>query len=253
MTALMSKGKVFRRFVETGKLSKHTFDTLFNIDPSPKKKYLAWMCKAFLVMPDMSKFNVITSFYDLTERDQIKEKDIYRYKSIEEIDDVVRTVAHVLTKSEIKRGIKDIEDIPAEDIVFENDKAIVLFPQNKEKSCMYGKGSNWCTAATGGSNYFNSYFFSQGVNLYYIIPKMNMSKIVKKYKAELEKVMRERSSYARNERNILEKIEHNLDKIAVAVYPLPQNRREYYLTDDSPIKEELFTKIVAELELPFEV
>lgn len=197
-------------YVDTKKISPHILDELAELDPTPQKKYIEWMARSYMQIPDMNKYNVIAVFDKLANKGVIQKKDIGQYKNIEEVDDIVRRYENVQTKSEIKKGVKDFEeDIKPEDKVFENDKCVVVHAKTKADSCKYGKGSRWCTAAGGDRNYFRSYFFDRGVNLYYIIPKIDVEGLSKT---------------------------HDVTKIAMAV--LPGNKREVYDYQDERMDKE---------------
>lgn len=198
-------------YVKTGKISGRILKALVEKDPTPQKKYIEWMARTFPKMPSMAKYDIIGKFDELCERNKIEQKDINRYENIEQVDDIVRKVEADLSTSEIKKGVKGVEDIDPKDIIFQNDKCVVVLPKKVDSSCKYGRGSTWCTASMGSRNYFNSYYFGRGVNLYYIIPLIDMGD--KKYQ-----------------------------KIAVAVYPNRQGsegEKEVYDYNDNRIDNEL--------------
>ena len=220
---LMNEGlsQAKKLYVDTHKIPQHTLDELANLDPTPQKKYIEWMAKSYLQIPEMSKYRIIADFDKLVNKNIIQQKDINTYKNIEAVDDTVRRFENVQTKSEIKKGVKDYEkDIKPEDKVFENDKVIVVQAKTKADSIKYGRGSTWCTAAMGDRNYFTNYFFDKGVNLYYIIPKVDISGMSKK---------------------------HDITKIAVAVYP--NGKKEIYDYKDERMDKE-FDIIAKNLGIP---
>lgn len=208
-------------YVDTHKIDPHTFEELVKFDPTPQKKYIEWMAKSYLTIPDMRKYSVIADFDKLANKNVLPNKDIYTYKNIEAVDDIVRRFENVQTKSEIKKGVKDFEsDIKPEDKVFENNNVVVVHAKNKEDSCKYGRGATWCTAAMGDRNYFRNYHFSNGVNLYYILPKIDVSNLSKN---------------------------HDITKIAVAVYPT--GKKEVYDYKDERMDAE-FPTIAKKLGIP---
>jgi len=209
-------------YVDTKKMAIQTLKRLAKKDPTypAKGKYVEWMAKMYSQgQRGLSKYDVIADFHKYTERNQIEQKDIYRYPSIEAVDDAVRQAEAKLTASQIKRGVKDFSQVPKEDIAFENDKVLVVIPTTEEKSCLYGKGANWCTSAYMGSrNYFKSYYIRQGATLYYILPKSD------------DDVPEER-----------------FEKVAVAVYPPSGpggvSRTDYYDKNDRTFTREEFIKL----------
>ena len=120
-----------------------------------------------------------------------------------------------LTKSQLSKGVKNFEkDIDPKDKVWENDKVVIVKPSRKDKSCKYGAGTKWCTAARGHSNYFNTYH-DQGVELYYLIPK------------------------DRNDKQ---------GKVAVAVYP--DGRKEIFNKNDDHLSLTEFNRISNDWGIP---
>jgi hypothetical protein len=171
-------------FVETKKIPRPIFNKLAKMDPTPQKKYIMWMCKMYLTTRSVAKFEIVKKFDELVRKNQIEDKDIYnkaKYPNIEAVDDIVRKKEYELTKSQIKRGVKDFGDVPKEDIVWQTDLVTIVKPCSIEKSQMYGRGSNWCTASMGSRNYFHSYYFKQGVNLYYVFPTREDGDYADKY------------------------------------------------------------------------
>jgi len=55
----------------------------------------------------------------------------------------------------------------------DTESASVFNPRTQDDACKYGKGTNWCIAAKGSRNYFNSYFYGRGIELYIVISKEN--------------------------------------------------------------------------------
>lgn len=58
-----------------------------------------------------------------------------------------------------------------EDIVYEDDNLIVIYPKTREASCKHGEDTNWCTATDGGQSFHE---YNDKGNLYYHIWKFKM-------------------------------------------------------------------------------
>lgn len=160
-----------RKYLDTGKISKDVFDKLVEIDPTSHKKYVDWLVRTYVKSgdKDLEHYKVVRDFDRLLNKGILPsdKRDINRYKTPEEIYDIVKRYEQTKTKGEIVRDIKrkDAEK------VFENDKVIVVKPKSKEASCFYGKGTKWCTAASSSYNYFDNYYLDKMVNLYYVLVK----------------------------------------------------------------------------------
>lgn len=77
-------------------------------------------------------------------------------------------IAQEEDKEAIKKAEKDAEKI------YQSENYLILVPQTQEASCAYGRGTRWCTAATGSHNYFNTY--NRQGPLYIIINKKTQDK-----------------------------------------------------------------------------
>ena len=84
------------------------------------------------------------------------------------VDDMRDDIDVEAEKSEMKAREKEVDKI------YNSDNFLILTPKTKEASCAYGRGTRWCTAATGSYNYFDSY--SRQGPLYIIIDKIRGKK-----------------------------------------------------------------------------
>lgn len=192
-------------YLDKNLIAKTPFDRLVGLDTTIARselgkptggKYIEWMVRTYVKNKmhygDIPKFGIVKDFDEMCTKNLIKNKDINTYKTVEELYDEVKKYEDVKTQGEIEQEVKT----EGANVIFKNDKVLVIQPTTREASCFYGKGTKWCTAGDV-YNYFNDYFYNRGVNLYYIIPRTG-----------------------RNE-----------DKIAVAVDP--DGSKEYYASDDA--------------------
>lgn len=247
LKTLLLEGKrdAIERFVNTGKIPKDVFDRLLEYDPTEQKKYIEWMCKTYVKEhPTLNMYSVIKQFDDYATRNQITQKDIYSYPTLEAVIDVVNMMEDTTSKTQQKKakaGIKDYEkDIDPNDIIFKNDKVIIVLPKTKEASIKYGRGSRWCTAADSGGNMFNSYRRNSHVNLYYFIPIVDVTPFAMQMEDEIKEAMAKRRSVVRTKKNVSEEAVHNLEKVAVAVYT--NGKKEAFYNDDSRLDEDTLNK-----------
>ena len=80
------------------------------------------------------------------------------------------------TQSQVKQSKK--KDVI---IALDDDEKMAVIPLTKDASCFYGKGTRWCTSATKGKNYFNSYFYIRNTILVYVFMKNSGEKYSMSY------------------------------------------------------------------------
>jgi hypothetical protein len=96
-------------------------------------------------------------------RAKLPKKDLSLYDSLAEVQTAIESLAP--SQTSIRNDIKgQVEK------VYEDDKFVVVYPHSKEASCVWGKGTTWCTARTQSTNYF-PYYAGAGNKLYYLITK----------------------------------------------------------------------------------
>jgi phage shock protein A len=86
--------------------------------------------------------------------------DINQYKDMGQFLDVISEYGN--------RTRREIESHPGGNLVYEDDRFYVVNPLNHEASCYYGKGTKWCTAATGDEHFKR---YNNEGKLFYVIDK----------------------------------------------------------------------------------
>ena len=119
---------------------------------------------------------------------QLGVRDIGQYRSLPQLYDAVgqyiENPGQAASKSEQVRNIKQNEA----ERVYEDGTWLVVVPNTKEAACYYGKGTQWCTAATGSENYFE--YYDERGPLFINIDKRNNRKY--QFHFETEQFMDER-------------------------------------------------------------
>jgi hypothetical protein len=149
-------------------------DVLATMDPSKSNKYLPFMIKCTAEWVEWinnelrnetfkEMFEVIKDFEDLSQRNLLDNKDIYSYESNQDIIEAVKTAKEKITRSEVKK--KETE------VLYEDDRWLVVFPLSTRSSNLYGKATKWCVASEDHNygKYFKQYT-ENGV-LVYVIDK----------------------------------------------------------------------------------
>ncbi len=138
-------------------------DVLSKNDPSGNNKYLDWMMNQYVNTGSLQNVvNVVKIFHQNLQR--IKEKDINKYQSLE---DLKNTVENLGQSGQEKRKKKKEVAIEGSEIIYEDENFFVVRPNTEEASCYYGRNTHWCIAATKSKNYFKSYT-SQGKVFYFL-------------------------------------------------------------------------------------
>jgi hypothetical protein len=147
-------------------------EVLSSMDPSKSNKYLPFMIKCTAEWVEWinnelrnetfkEMFEVIKDFEDLSQRNLLENKDIYSYESNQDIIETVKTAKEKITRSEVKK--KETE------VLYEDDRWLVIFPLSTRSSNLYGKATKWCVASEDQNygRYFKQYT-ENGVLVYLI-------------------------------------------------------------------------------------
>lgn len=137
-------------------------DVLSSMDPTKTNKYLPFMIKCTTEWVEWindelnnetfkEMFEVIRDFEDLSQRGLLGNKDIYSYESNQDIIEAVKEAKEKVTRSEVKK--KETE------VLYEDDRWLVIYPLSRRSSNLYGKGTKWCVSSENEnySKYFKQY------------------------------------------------------------------------------------------------
>jgi len=144
----------------------------------PHPKYLEFVlgsmcCGGYGVEPEQI-LSLVQSFHRLTERNLIKNKDIYskEYKTPEGSDYVdlsnLYNAIEKATELELTKE-QDKELKGQKDIIYDGSRWRVIVPKTHQASCAYGSGTKWCTTSRGDDSYFKQYI--NDAVLFYLIDK----------------------------------------------------------------------------------
>ena len=133
-----------------------------------RNKYLAWIGNVlepdndFQINLDRAK-NLLRIFNDQSKN--FKVRDIFQYNSL---DDLAKTITEL--ENRVRRQVKSVEGA---DIVYEDNKYIVVAPLDYKSSCYYGAGSKWCVASHTTTSHWDTY--NRDNKLFYFIDKTKPS------------------------------------------------------------------------------
>jgi hypothetical protein len=150
-------------------------DICAEIDPSDTHKYVPFILKLIEEYINQVKKDyhsdtfkdikeLIADFHELSERNQIQNKDIYSYESFEELENIVKEGKSKITESQIKQRETTI--------LYDDDDCLVVRPLSVRSSRLYGSSTKWCTSSERDdyTQHFNRYA-GMGVLVYYINKK----------------------------------------------------------------------------------
>jgi hypothetical protein len=139
-------------------------------DPTNHKEYTPWLVRMYskgnVKYEDLNRMNML-GLYDIGKKRKIirpEHKDINKFKTYQEFEDVM---FNNYPPDSFEKEEEQENSIAKK--VFEDNDVLVVIPENETAACKYGKGTRWCTAATRGTNYFDSY--NALGPLYILIPK----------------------------------------------------------------------------------
>jgi hypothetical protein len=146
-------------------------------------KYLDFLLTVYYFMNDVRTNPEVSDYINSSMQDaqnlinQVKLFDryptLFRYKDINEYskdvprgymqdfeDDYLKALKRFEEKETTKKVKKDVE------VLYDQDGLLIIKPLSTAASCLYGKTTKWCTAATYQNQFQN---YSQKGDLYYII------------------------------------------------------------------------------------
>ena len=160
---------------------RQDFERIIAADPTSKPnkmgKYGKWLLSLYqrgaLKIGDLGEAKECLEYFS-KYINRIEIKDINRYKSVRELYDVVAPFMQDPTQATSKTDAMRRQKHEEAEKVYEDGEWMVIVPHTQAASCLYGKGTKWCTAADSSQNMFD-YYNSKG-KLYININKGNGQK-----------------------------------------------------------------------------
>ena len=149
-----------------------------NADPTKNKAHTQWILRQYqrgkIRQEDHPRIKETLSNFE-KYKGKLENKDLNSYKSLSDVEDAVSP--HIGTVSSGKEERRQVKSEGA-DLIHSENGFEVRHLKNKDAACEYGKGTKWCTAATGGNNMFDNY--NEDGPLYFIKGRDNSGEF-KKY------------------------------------------------------------------------
>jgi hypothetical protein len=150
---------------ESKKQIRHGFTEIKEADPSGNQKYLQWAIKHYVRFYPTYNQNFfvdsIKGFHELLP--YITNKDISSY-SPDEISNELGLAREKKRNKELEKEAKKQVDQ-----VYEDSRWKVIVPKSHMASCVYGAGTQWCTASKRSDEHFKNYM-RKGL-LFYVLDK----------------------------------------------------------------------------------
>ena len=175
-------------------IEKADFDRIIRLDPtfrSDKDKvgtYGKWLLNLFKANKLDNEGHVrdlLTRFEEV--KNQLKNKDIMKYKSLEEVDEMLddeNSYKDLSARQKLRQTQNAVRATSLDEdatLVYEDSTWKVWTPHTYEASCKLGQGSTWCTASTSSSYYYNYYKNTYGGEYY-----INIKSTGEKYQFHFE-------------------------------------------------------------------
>lgn len=133
-----------------------------------RNKYLVWIGN---ILESDNDFkinlervnNLLRIFNDQSKNFEVK--DIYKYSSIDDLSNAIKEL-----EKRVRREVKSVEGA---DIIYEDDRFVVVAPLDYKASCYYGAGSKWCVASHTTTLHWENY--NRENKLFYFIDKTKPS------------------------------------------------------------------------------
>jgi hypothetical protein len=184
-------------------------------------------------MFNFSDLKSFKKFCELNERGLIKQNDLSRYSSFDEILSSLSVAEMISDHKELEKQVK---------VIFENDEWLLVRPLTFLSSKKYGSNTKWCTTTENNPEYFLRYS-KKGV-LIYCINKQTGYKVASFY--SLDKNDPEFSFWNQKD-NRVDSLDTELtDELRKIIYNESKGKgsktNRFLLSDDERIKEDDYMK-----------
>jgi len=179
-----SKATAKKRFLDRGLIDQANFDWFLEVDITPTKKFIEKMCEFFVDGEDIADIvNTFEKVISLSNR-QILNFDISLIKSLSELQNLISEKEGYQSRSE-----KNLSAQQGAEVVYSDDRFLVLYITTEEASKKYGKETTWCISAEK-DNQWDEYYTKRESRFYFIIDKTPSNPNWKKLAVQFEKTGR---------------------------------------------------------------
>lgn len=132
------------------------FDQLVEADPSQSKKYLSWIIRWFSNSRSREDLDKVREYLDVINRGLVRGVDVNRFTTLPELYQAIRpglAKAQDLNISKEERAKINAET----EVRYRGPEGMIVIPKSERASQFWGRGTQWCTAATKSRCFFNDY------------------------------------------------------------------------------------------------
>lgn len=149
---------------------------ILSSDPSRAQSYAQWMVNRYLKnairLEDLERAASYLSVFDAA-KSRIRPADINAYKTLPDLFAAVRPFIEqgeaVSNRQEMDRETRRMHQEDQAKVLFDTPEMKIVVPLTEQAAIFFGRNTQWCTAATGSRNYFDSY--NERGRLYIILDK----------------------------------------------------------------------------------
>lgn len=145
------------------------------VDPTKNKQNVLWIAKMYangeFKLEDVSRLKADLTLFEKVKA-KLKNKDLNSYKNLGDLYDALKPFEGA-PEEELLSGKEKAAAVKSKDAeVFMDEPGFkVIIPKTHEASCLYGKGTKWCTASKEDTTHFESY--SSRGPLFIILTKLD--------------------------------------------------------------------------------
>jgi hypothetical protein len=154
------------KYLITNQISTEEFNLIKDLDPSKNFKYVEKMIDVYVKeSPSLEELaKIFRDFDEMSKKNQLKNSDITSYGSFSDIQNTTqKTFSEYKEKQDFKAKGNEV------DIIYEDDRVLVLIPRTREATCKYGSGTKWCITEEDPAHYF--FYLSKSITHYFVIMK----------------------------------------------------------------------------------
>jgi hypothetical protein len=151
---------------ETKYTQKYGAQNIQRIVNQVTPKYLDWVGRNFDAVSFDDNYGKLVAALNTFDKisHNLPLTDINQYKSLEQLTSAIDDYNNTTRR--------EVEKHEGGNVVFNDDRFYVVNPLTHEASCYYGRGTKWCTSATGDEHFRR--YNSEG-KLFYIIDKLKQT------------------------------------------------------------------------------